>query len=278
MAERSDGHALHSIMQKFHDAEEKTLRGGWISALESDGTELDLYRRHAEVVGLLRSVTNQIDGLPNTTTRERLWKNVQQWWDIVQAPDITWSSSISIAAHTDENSLDHLGNAADILAHNYQGTNVAPVGADLTNLREQTSEWIVAIAHAYEDLPDALRKILIKGLEHIVWLIDNAEIFGVARAVQAAESMTGRLIIASDHITTPEQSSGWKQRLIAFGAAIVYITGIFQGGTAAIESVMDFKQSVQKAAAVIDLDGGPDILAPKAIDPTSEQPNTQPPI
>jgi hypothetical protein len=265
MAELSDGHALHAVMVKFRDSGADTLLNAWNVALQSEDTALDLYRRHAVVVGLLRNVTDQVDILPSPA-RNRLWRYVPQWWEIVLAPTVQWHATTSVAAHADLNSLDHLGSAADILAHNLSGTSMALRSADLADLLDKVSIWRTDLRDGqFEDIPKALRLSLIQGLEHIIWLINNSNVFGAARAVQAAEEMTGKLAVATAHLKTAEILKAWRERLVALGAALVFLTGSLNIGTNAINSSIEFGASVNKVIHAINIDGDSQIMAPKAI-------------
>ena len=91
-------------------------------------------------------------------------------------------------------------------------------------LRTQAEEWIQRV-HDTDGLTRGLTASLIDHLTNLIWCIDNADRFGVAPIVAAAERASGGLL----RTTLMTVQTTWGQHLAQFVTAITLVaTGLTQ--------------------------------------------------
>lgn len=107
----------------------------------------------------------------------------------------------------------------------------------------------VTTSNSDEISDEPFRRTLLSQVNHLVWLIDNAHLFGVSHVVQHGDQLTGTLIRASylpqDRIKEP---GNFRQRIVALVAAL----GVIAGVATNVQTVIGAgQQSVQAIERVV---------------------------
>ncbi|MEU5756334.1 hypothetical protein [Streptomyces sp. NPDC047829] len=118
---------------------------------------------------------------------------------------------------------------ADLIAGTLAGSSAAPRGGDLADLREKCEEWLTLL----EEIPsgsisDGTRDQLSVQVAHLIWLIDNVNLFGGARVAQQTEGLVGSLTQAVGGLPNTSPLRG------KLGAAVVTLMSVlfvFNQGT-----------------------------------------------
>ncbi|WOX24151.1 hypothetical protein [Streptomyces solicathayae] len=148
-------------------------------------------------------------------------------------PELSWSdtgrpASLLISQET----LDHLASAADVLGSALQGTSAAPSGTHLENLAESCRSWLEILAETSEaELPATLRTAITAQINHLLWLIEHAELFGTASVSRETNRVIGSLTQATTILTGTDVQTGgrWKRAFLGIvGASIVFSAGATQ--------------------------------------------------
>lgn len=230
-------HQLHLLLARVRDSGEGCLRDGWVKALGANYGSIGFARRHAEAVALLVETIEQLHALPDRA-RDRSLRYVPQWWRAVVSPDGSWVDTGYPARNAiDDASFDQLEAAADIVAANLPGSTAAPNGADLSILQEQCLEWIHILEGADgQQLAVGVKNEILGQLRHIIWLIENVELFGSARVSREASRVIGSLTQASASLgdSSPESRSRWKKAWYGLIAAFIAFTS---GATVVQEAI-----------------------------------------
>ncbi|MGX1303308.1 hypothetical protein RKD35_004796 [Streptomyces albogriseolus] len=139
-------------------------------------------------------------------------------------PQVNWTDGSRPASGIiAQDVLDHLDSAADIISGSLVGSTAAPRSADLESMADQCREWLDLLRNMDEaELSGPIKDQLISQIEHLLWLIDNAETFGGARVADEASRVIGSLAQASATMTAgPETASRWKKAWYGFIAVCV---------------------------------------------------------
>ncbi|MFI8517213.1 hypothetical protein ACIGEZ_05210 [Streptomyces sp. NPDC085481] len=253
----TSAHGLHEILVRVWESGAHNFRGGWADALGAEWGSSEFARRHAEVAGLLAETIRQVQALPDAQ-QNRYSRYFPQWWTAVVQPDVSWSDPGRPArVLVTQETLDHLASAADLLKGALQGTSSAPSGANLEGLRESCHSWLDILAEMPEgELPLSLQEEITAQIRHLLWLIDNAALFGAARIARESSSVVGALAQASTVLTGQDaQTSGkWKRGFLAFVTA----SALFATGATQVQTAIDAGSGlVKEIAQVVESGTGP---------------------
>ncbi|MFK0213046.1 hypothetical protein [Streptomyces sp. NPDC090298] len=144
-----------------------------------------------------------------------------------------------------QETLDHLASAADLLQSVLGGTCSAPTGTNLDVLRESCDSWLELLAQTPdEELSPALRDEIAAQIRHLLWLIDNAALFGTARISREATSVIGSIAQASTGLTGQDLQNGgrWRRGFVAFVAA----SALLATGTTQLQTAIEAGSGVVK--------------------------------
>ncbi len=241
----TSAHALHDILRNVKDKNAATLAEAWSQVLGAKWGSLSFAERAAEVVYLWREMLIQINSLPERT-RQRLRSYALASWSAVM-PNSSWESAHPTTAITDAH-LDELANTGDLIASNLPRTAMAPGSENLTGLRAQCEEWILVLAERAEIPDDALRGELLCQMRHLVWLIDNADKFGVSRVAQHADQVTGTLMRTYVRSDLGNAQSGFIRRTGNFVLALAAVTGLLTSAGTAVEAANKDLLSIEQLA------------------------------
>lgn len=247
-APRTDAHALHDLLQQARDSDQPNLQSAWAEVLRCEVNSTDFARRHSEAVRLLAQTLGQVDALGNEALRERNLRYANAWWQMLVSPNHPWNQQKIQQQIMNQAHLDQLGNLAEIIGARTGEERDVP-NEHLDHLRRECEQW-VADLDVFTEIPSGLRTGLQHDLRHVVWLIENAHLFGAGRVQASAEQVVGGLSIASHYISEGHRDR-WKRRTTAFIAGVVLLaTGIdatnhvLEGGRDLVENVMEISASV----------------------------------
>ncbi|MFE1818391.1 hypothetical protein ACFW9S_05225 [Streptomyces anulatus] len=224
--ENTAAHNLHSILDRVLQLGDEIILRGWATVLDAPWDSKEFSKRHSEVVNLLLLTIQQVEALPERA-RARTERYIPQWWTAVMQPTLNWGDSGRPASKIIQQvSLDHLESTAELISAHLGGTDAAPSGSDLSQLSSQCQEWLDLLgAMGDDEISAGLRAQLTSQIHHLVWLIDNKDLFGGARVSQEASTVAGSLFQATNAISAqPENSSRWKNGLLSFLAACVFFS------------------------------------------------------
>lgn len=239
MASSTSPHGLYEILSRVWGSGAPNFRDGWVAVLEAEWGSDEFARRHAEVAALLSDTIQQIHALPEAQ-RTRYSRYFPQWWTAVVQPDLGWSDNgrparVLVAQET----LDHLASAADLLETAMRGTSAAPAGTNVQELAESCRSWLEILAETPDsELASAVKTEIVAQITHLLWLIEHAELFGVARVSRETNAVVGSLAQASTMLTGVDVQAGgrWKRAFLSLVAASVVLTAGATQLQAAIEA------------------------------------------
>lgn len=235
--QRTDAHALHALLAAVQKDNNKNLGVRWATVLDAKINTAEYSRRHAEVVHLYLRVVQQIESLPDAQ-RENFGPYRHLWWNAIIAPNQVWNTSSENIKVIEPSHLAILHNAGDVIEYRL-GEVFAPNGGSLDALRQQIAEWRDTLVTERTILTsEPLRKALIHQLEHVLWLIEHADMFGAAAITGAAQEVVGSIAVATPHVPQ-QQRANWKVKVAAVVGAIAIFNGSMSQGTTAIENVGD---------------------------------------
>ena len=229
---------------------------GWEAVLGAEWGSVEFAKRHGEVVNLMVATIEQLGSLPDRP-RARSFRYVDAWWHSILQPHVNWGDSARPAEGIiQRDMLDHLESAADIIAGSLAGSMAAPRGVDLQGIAEQCREWLDLLQGMEEsEISGPVRDGLISQIEHLIWLIENANLFGGARVSAEASRVIGSLAQASTTMQNAhsETVSRWKKGLVAF----IAVCAAFNGGASVVQESITSGTSIVKeiTGVVSDIQG-----------------------
>ncbi|MER6713750.1 MULTISPECIES: hypothetical protein [unclassified Streptomyces] len=224
--ENTAAHHLHTLLTNVRDSGKSNLREAWCQVLGAQWESLEFAKRHSEVVTLLQMTIRQLDSLPERP-RSRCERHVGSWWILVMQPILNWAdTNRSPHALFDANQLDHLESTADLISGYLGGSNAAPQTSKFEEIVTQCQEWIdLLTSMGAEEINEPLRNQLISQIRHLIWLIENANLFGEARVAEEASTVIGSLAQAGATLVNvrPDNASRWKTAMLALITACVVL-------------------------------------------------------
>ncbi|MEV6883266.1 hypothetical protein [Streptomyces sp. NPDC051135] len=237
----TNAHHLHGILERVRNSEKKRLRDGWAIALETPYGNADFARMHSEVANLLSATCRDVDALGGRQS-DRISQYFPAWWTAVVYPNGAWVADMGCHNLISEQALDVLAVTADLIAGTLAGSSAAPRGGDLSDLRDKCEEWLTLL----EEIPsgsisDGTRDQLSVQVAHLIWLIDNVNLFGGARVAQQTEGLVGSLTQAVGGLPTASPIRG---KLGAAVVALMSILFVFNQGAELAQASIENAQSV----------------------------------
>ncbi|GAA3952739.1 hypothetical protein GCM10023085_39050 [Actinomadura viridis] len=220
------------------------MQKAWINVLQAQWGSNEFSRRYSEVASLLTDTIEQLYALPERSC-ERSLRYAFSWWQALIQPKANWSASNHPPSSIiDDAALDHLEAAADIIAGSLSATSAAPAGENLEGLATQCKFWIRLIEEIDDvELSGSIKSELVAQLRHVLWLIENVDLFGGARVARETNRAMGSIAQASTSLdnASPETVGRWKKAWFALLAACMFFTTgatMFQDALTAGEGIV----------------------------------------
>lgn len=229
----NDAQALQSLLESFMAAEGGASQA-WSEVLGAEYGTVEFARRHALAMETYSGTLHHIDMLPERS-RDRFERYAQQWWNALVVPGHTWASRASCTDVLSQEALDQLGSAADVIESRTNPHSEVPQ-SQLADLREQVLQW-TGLIEGEPSLPPTTRARLKDAVDHVVWLIDEAETFGAERVVVAGERLVGNLVPVLPQVPASQQST-WKTQFSKLVSALLLVGGLHTG-VVAIEATVE---------------------------------------
>lgn len=184
------------------------FKPAWEEALGADYGQVEFCTRHAEVSALLRDALRYLSILPQASN-QRYSRYVPAWWSGVISPNSAWNHGGTASSAIDQASLDQLAGFGELLEARLSVTSATPAARqdDLTGLRAACVEWLDFLGES--SVRTQVRDALSAQIAHLIWLIDNVDLFGVSRVAQEGQAVGGAVVMASAEVTDPEERSRW---------------------------------------------------------------------
>ena len=156
-------------------------------------------RFHAEAMELLSEVSEEMRTL-SPSAEQRFSIYVADWWTALVWPRYDWAGAQSKII--DPAPLHMLAALADVFEAR------APLGGaqspQTPELLTRAVTFLRAEVAKATDLPESVRDEILNDLDHVLWLLEEVDTFGVGHAVGAVEKATGRAL--SKAARTPSRS------------------------------------------------------------------------
>lgn len=191
---RSSASALHSILETLVSTEAPNMAVAWSRVLNEEFGSFEFCRKHGEVVRLWNDTLDEISALAPERAKSRFQSHTVFWWSAVINPKNQWEGNLQPSQLIAQTELDHLASVGDLVSAQIQGNTRAPTAGDLAELREQCEEWLALLQDTEEIGNDSFRQTLLAQVQHLIWLIDNVDQFGVSRVVENSDTLTGTLL------------------------------------------------------------------------------------
>ncbi|MEU3779865.1 hypothetical protein [Streptomyces sp900129855] len=248
--ENTAAHHLYTLIARVRSSTESNTASAWSEVLGAEWGSHEFARRHSEVAALLQMTIRQVSALPERA-RIRCERHISAWWVAVMQPSINWMDETrSLQSIIDDDKLDHLESTADLISGNLVGSDAAPRSSDLSQMADRCNEWIELLASMGEgEIDGPVRDQLISQLRHLIWLIDNAGLFGGARVAEEASTVIGSLAQTGASLVNvrEENASRWKKALLALVAACV----VFNQASPILQESLTTGESLVKEIATV---------------------------
>lgn len=239
----TEPHALQAILKVVNDpGAGKSLQQRWQQAIGVSTRSPEFAIRHAEVVGLLTETVRQIKSLP-ANARADYEPSILPWWNVVVAPDSAWGNGITGNIVQPEH-IRILGALGQVIESRMEATSAAPGGFKIEAIREQCEEWKNTLADI--GLSANLRNLLIERIDHLIWVVEHADLLGYARVARAADELTGQLAMATPRVPD-EYRKRWTDRFKAWTGVLIAFTAFNVSATTAIESSTNLAKQIESS-------------------------------
>lgn len=217
--------ALYDILATVKNSPtDGPIMESWESCLGAPRNSEEFAKRHAEVVGLLLDLHSEISGLESERLRKRLEKYSNSWWAAIIHPLRNWEQTPA-SELIPAGDLDMLGTACDLVGPQIDGPESASAMSSLAHLRTECDAWLTLVADNEEVVDDSFRQVLLSQINHLIWLIDNANTFGVARIIQQGDQVTGTLVRTARQKTV-RYTPRFRDRISSFIAALTLVANL----------------------------------------------------
>lgn len=255
----NDARALHTLLETVGTGK-RSPGQAWSDALGAEYLTLEFGRRYADVLALYSGTMRQVSVMP-VKARERYERYALQWWMSIVAPHHSWATHVDMSSAVDASALDQLASAADLIEARMAGSLSAPSSTNLDDLRSICEEWIEAVADE-SDLADPLRVNLLQDLQHVVWLIEHADLFGVARVAAAGEQVVGSIVLVGPTLP-PSKHGVWVER----GKKLITSIAMLGAVHAGVQTTYDLARGTTHLISELATASDPEVpLAPGPVD------------
>ena len=200
--------ALEKILRTLIESRQPTISQGWTAALGVEPGLPAFAKRHAEVVALFSRIHTHLESLDENARERALYvKYVDRWYGAIVYRE-SWDSRERPARHAiNPEVLDHLAGLG--LQLSLQSPEPPLDDEKLRILSESLAAWRDLLDEA--GLPEGLVVQIRAQVDHIDWLLANADQFGVTPIAEAARDLLGYSVVVAP------KARNWK---VTLGAAL----------------------------------------------------------
>lgn len=245
-APRGAGHSLHDLLEQVRNSGQPNILSAWETVLGDQATSVVWTQRHAEVVGLYQTLMQQVLGLPERDRKRPLYY-APTWYKAVVWQTHWQSNQEGPSKIIDDDSLNALWFVGELLVHVRPGTATLPPADAVDRLHQELLAWLDLLGET-DDVPRAIREEIAGQVQHVLWLLENINLFGAAPVVRQTREVVGRV---TETIATqnPQSSTASKWRTRA-GHLLVAL-GLFNGILATTNQVLDSGEQTYKTISEI---------------------------
>lgn len=215
----SPARALHDILNSVASLlpdTDQTAYHAWMRVSGFAIESVDFARFHAEVIELLSEVEEAVRGLPEIQ-RGPYVDYLTSWWEALVLPRTDWAAPRHQLLEPSH--LHLLGALAGVLEARALVTGLP--NPDAAGTLRRAIVFLLSEVESDLDLPVTVREQIVADLRHVLYLLDNAELFGVDHAVTATEKVLGKVLVRA----TTSGSGKLKQLAIGLVAALAITAG-----------------------------------------------------
>lgn len=217
----SAARALHDLIsevqERFGTPNINTAYHAWVAVVGHHIETPEFARFHAEALTLLREVTEDLTTL-SPASQQRYAQYLPHWWTAVVLPRADWATEGTRVI--DETHLHLLGSVADVVEE--RALSLGPSNPQTVDMLRQGITFLLNETREVTDVPRHIRDQIVADLEHVLWLIDHVDTFGVDHTVAAVEKVTGKVVAEA----TKAPSSGLRRVAIGLVAALALLTPV----------------------------------------------------
>ncbi|MCZ2815227.1 hypothetical protein [Modestobacter sp. VKM Ac-2984] len=269
---QTPGHALHEILLRLRQSTAGTVRDGWIDVLDMEAGSVGWARRHAEIVSLFGDMMEQVLSLPpEEPARSRALRYSATWYRAIVWQGHWQNPGEPARSLIDDMTLDQLEATADFLAYRLPSQAPKSDPASLAHLQGQVEAWLTLLDETPE-LPEELRIQIARQMQHILWLLKNVDVFGVAPVIRETQVAVGKVTQAMFSLRS---NAGWKRRWIMRCGELVVALGLVTQGIEATNNVLEAARETVATVGEIVQSAETLFHGPQALT-TGETPPTEP--
>lgn len=196
--------ALEKILRTLIESRLPTIGQGWTATLGVEPGSPDFAKRHAEVVALFSRVQAHLESLDENARERALYaKYVDRWYNAVVYRESWDARERPAKTAINPEVLDHLAGLG--LQLSLQSPEPPLDDEKLRILSESLAAWRDLLDEA--GLPEGLVVQIRAQVDHLEWLLANADQFGVPPIAEAARDLLGYSVVVAP------RAPKWKLKL-----------------------------------------------------------------
>lgn len=216
----SAARALHDLIVEVDSrAARRSAYHAWGEVAGVKVDSADFARFHSEAMVLVQNVAESLQAL-DPSRREKYSGYLPQWWDALVRPRVDWASQGQQII--DEAPLHMLAALADLLES--RAEVLAPRNPQTAEMLERAVQHLLGEVEGLTDLPEPVRVQIKADLQHIAWLLQNVDTFGVDHVVEAVERTAGRVVVEATKASSAPSLKMFGIKLVAALAMVASLT------------------------------------------------------
>jgi hypothetical protein len=193
---------------------------------------------------------------------------MESWWKAIVLPPEDWDNAPPDRVIS-QSDLDMLANVGDLVESQLGNPRSSSAGSDLDRLRQECEVWLSIVANSDAVADEAFRQTLLAQINHLIWLIDNASLFGIPRIVHSGDEITGTLIRATAGQAKIKNTSVIRGRINSFVTALTLVANLIHSSQVVFDAADHALPAAEKIIREI-TDGSPGDVKPGHGDATQE--------
>lgn len=265
---KSAARALHGALAEVESQRQTAPYHRWQQVFGQAPESVAFARIHTELMSLLTEVLHDIRELP-PEGQERYATYFGAWWAALVRPRQDWAADGRLL---DKASLDMLASVADVIEMRASLRGQAREDAPevlmrlVTGLLEQVQGESTLALHVQQQI--------VADLKHVLWLLENVELYGISHAITATEQLAGRISVAGQ-VTRNSRLRRWGAAMVAVIALLADVSQVWDSDTyrEAVGAYAHNEDDAREISRIV-----VSCLPPKAIEgpPAERQPGDDP--